>query len=181
MDYILLKNFLSSYSLPTLVIAIVVALCCFLLEKLIKAKISIMLKAQLPFIFAIITYFAYDMIFISKAFTFTETAFLGGVVCGSLAIIFNTLINKLKRGESASLSAIGLLLEGILEGIVPKTQLHGVIIAVEQLFQLKEKSQDELLLDIELLIKEKAVKKITDSDIKAIAHMIYKAISGLDE
>ncbi|MBQ3116451.1 MAG: hypothetical protein IJC07_05430 [Clostridia bacterium] len=181
MDYILLKNFLSSYSLPTLLIALGVALCCFLIELIIKAKIPVMLRAQLPFILAVLTYFAYDMIFISKAFTFKETAFIGGVVCGSLAVIFKALINKLKRGDSTTNSAVGLLLEGILEGIIPKSQLGVVVASLEQIFSSDQKSQDQLLEEVELLIREKSIKKITDSDARAIADMIYKAVKGLNE
>ena len=85
MNYFLLKNFLSSYSLPTLLIALCVAFGCYLLEKLIKKQISGMIKAQLPFIIAILVYFAYDMIFVSKAFVFKDDALYAGILSGSLA------------------------------------------------------------------------------------------------
>lgn len=181
MNYFLLKNFLSSYSLPTLLIALCVAFGCYLLEKLIKKQISGMIKAQLPFIIAILVYFVYDMIFLAKDFVLRDTAFIAGIVCGSLAVVFRALINKLKRGDSSVSSAASLLVEGVLEGVIPTEQLHGVAKAVERLILENDSlNEEQITIEISLLIKENTIEELSDSDIQSLVNLILQAVGGLN-
>ena len=50
MNLELFKDFLLSYSLPTIIIAIVVALINILIRAIFKDKLSLVLKNYLPFI-----------------------------------------------------------------------------------------------------------------------------------
>ncbi len=181
MNYYLLENFLSSYSLPTLLIAMGVAITCFLLERIFQKKLSIAIKTQLPFMLAIVLYFIYDMIFIAKEFVFNDTAFLAGVVCGSLAVIFRALINKLKRGDASVSSALSLLIEGVLDGVIKKSQLHGVAIAVEQMIlDCEQQDQQELSKKINAIIKENAICDLSDCEINRLSALILQSTEGLN-
>jgi hypothetical protein len=62
MDLILLKDFFISYSLPTVIIAICVAVAVLILEKIFKEKLPFSVLNYLPFALSIIVYFVYGLI-----------------------------------------------------------------------------------------------------------------------
>ena len=126
------------------------------------------MKTQLPFALAVIAHFIYDMIFVSRAFVFTEQAFAAGILGGSLSIIINSLISKIKRGEFIGLSTTAILIEGLLDGIVPETCLAATAVAVESIItdEANQKEKEQLISEISQIVKLNSGKDLTDAEIE---------------
>lgn len=133
MDYILLKDFLATYSLPTLLIALVCAVVSFFINKLFYKKLPRIVIAYLPFILAIILYFAYHFIFVLGRFEFTESIFYAGILSGSLSVIIYKSAQKIASGKPLPLSSTALLIEGILQEYISENKIFETVISIEKL------------------------------------------------
>ena len=100
MDYQFIKVFLTSYSLPTLIIAFLVATLSIIVDKLFKGKLPFFIKNYAPFMLSLVLYFIYDTAFVLKAFVFREDTFISGVLSGSLSLIFSRTYYSLIKGEN---------------------------------------------------------------------------------
>ncbi len=181
MSYAFIQDFLSSYGLSSVVTGSAISILCFLLNKLFKEKFSLLFKLQIPFILSITAHFVYDMVFVSHAFIFTEKAFAAGILGGSFAIIINSFVSKIKRGEFIGLSATTLLIEGFLDGLVSESCLASTAIAVESIIleHSKESEKEEIIREIIDIIKLNSDKDILESDIEQTAIMILHTVSSL--
>ena len=181
MNYAFIGKFFSSYGISTILIALACVGISFALDKLFAGKIKVLFKSQIPFACALIIQFAYDMIFVSKAFVFTEKAFAAGILSGSLAVIAIASISKIKRGEYIGLSATAILIEGLLDGIVPETCIAATAIALEQIIidSQEENEQEELIKEIINLIKLNSDTKLSDSELGKIAEMILQSVNSI--
>ena len=181
MNYTFIKDFFASYGLVSLIVAAVCSIISQILNKVLKGKYSTQLKTQLPFALAVIAHFVYDMIFASKAFVFTEKAFAAGILSGSLSIIINSLVSKIKRGEFIGLSTTALLIEGLLDGIVPETCLAATAVAVESIItdEANQKEKEQVIKEISEIVKINSGKQLTDAELIKTAEMILQAVSTL--
>jgi hypothetical protein len=179
--YVFIKEFLSSYSLPTILIAVFSSIAFVLLFNVFKIKAPSSIKAQLPFLFAIALYFVYDMIFLSKAFVFKDHAFILGVFSGSLSVIISTIVKKFIRGEQINLSTkTAILIEGLLEGVIPPTQLTATAIALEQL--MSESDLDEKATEIAIaeVITRSAFTNVSQTEIHSVSKLIVNSTKSLE-
>ena len=137
MDYLFLQDFLVSYSLPTLIIAFVVCLVRLILNKFF-GTLPKLIKSYIPFLLAMILYFAYDVIFVIKQIIITSQTFYGGLISGSLSAIFFSTITKLCKGRPVGSSATILLIEGILNDYVTQDILAKTAIEIEKVLSTKD-------------------------------------------
>ena len=120
MDYLLLQDFLVTYSLPTLIVAVIVSAVSLTLNKFF-VNAPKLLKAYFPFLLAVLLYFLYDMIFVERAILLNKHAFYGGILSGSLsAIISSVLIFNFSEMTRIALSFVAKLLENLYQGISEK-------------------------------------------------------------
>ena len=131
MDYLFLQDFLVSYSLPTLAIACITCIVRLLLKKFF-CSLPNLAKSYIPFLLAIILYFGYDMIFVTKSVSFSKGALYGGVLSGSLSVIFYSTITKISKGKPISANTTILLIEGILNGYIAQDLLTKTAVQIEQ-------------------------------------------------
>lgn len=184
MDFFILKNFLSSYSLPSIIIAIITSIAFAVLFNFFKVKLPSAIKAQLPFISSVVLYFAYDMIFVSRAFVFKDGAFVAGIFSGSLSVIITSIIKKICRGEIPDLnSATAILIEGLLEGVIPPAKIAATAIAVEELLK---SFNDASVTDKELarqavqdFISERADDCVTEVQLYSVAALIVETVKTI--
>ena len=74
---LLLQDILTSYSLPTIIIAVIVCSASLTLNKFFN-KLPKTLKVYIPFLISIVLYYIYDMAFVLHEFTFkSETLYAG--------------------------------------------------------------------------------------------------------
>ena len=176
MDFILLKNFFADYSLPMVIIAIIVGVGCFFADKFLKNKIPQFVLTVAPFVLSIILYFAYDMIFVSKAFVFSSDALIAGLLCGSLSSIVKSAVLRISKGKPLPVSATVLLIENILSGYV--TDAYATAVSLENLVN-EEKALEEQCDNIACIIKENANKTIEEDELTVLTTLIIKAVKTL--
>ncbi len=174
MEYVYLTDFFANYSLPTLIIAVVVSIITFLLNRFLSSKLSIGTRSYLPFIISIAFYLAYDMIFVCKAFEINVNSLYAGMLCGSMSLIIGGALSRIKKGKPLSVSQTVLLIENILTGFVHSENLTQTATSVENLIAETEDATDADV--IAQTIKENSVEGIDESEFIRLAKLIITAI-----
>lgn len=180
MDYIIIKDFLANYSLPTLIIAVGVFIICSVLFHFLKSKISANLKTYLPFISCVVIYFAYDMIFVERAFTLKGEAFYAGILCGSLSVVFSTAVDKIATGKPLQLSATALLIEGILDGFITSGTLTETAILIENVLLSTEINDNAKKQNVMSTIQQHSDKPLTQAELMNITNLIMKSVDSIN-
>ena len=175
MDFVLLKEFLTGYSLPTVVIAVIVCAISIAVSKIFKDKIDETVLNHATFFLAIILYFAYDMVFISRALCFSIDAFYAGILCGSLATVIASAINRIGRGQPISVSAVRLLIEGLIDGIVQDSAVTATAAALEDLLISDNGDCIDTVKEI-LTVNSNGV---TEEKISSVAKLIIDSVKTL--
>ena len=177
MDYVYLKEFLADYSLPTLVIALVVTLISLVSDKLFRDKIPTVLKTYLPFALSIIFNFIYDNVMVYGDLTVRSDTFYAGLLSGSLSALAVGLICKVKRGEPVSVSAPAVIIESIICGYVDEKILAKVALAIEKLYvggdsgKVQEKTAE--------IIKTHTNQTVSDQECLGLANLIAQAVKAV--
>ena len=175
MDFIILKDFLVSYSLPTVIISFSVALCCILLGVIFKEKLSAV-KGYLPFILSTLSYLVYDMVCLGKI-TFREETFYAGILCGSLSVFICSTLKKIGKGETNG-SAL-LLIEGLIKSYIIEEKLSETALSLDNLIAQNNGDDENLLDNIYKLLKGNALTTISDDDVVKLAYLVIKTVKSL--
>lgn len=178
MDLVLLKDFLSDYSLPTVVIALFTGALSFIGEKLLKEKLPKAVKIYAPFLLSVLLYFAYDAIFVNKAFSLNSEAFYAGLLSGSLSKVLYSAAKRISNGKNAGLSATVLLIESLLSEYVEEEKLSAAVGAITELLLNSERSPD-VGNEILSVIKEGSVKEFSDEELLLLVAIIIKSVESL--
>ena len=173
MNYNYLTEFFASYSLPTIIIAIIVAVVSLLVNGFLKDKLNAIIRTYLPFAFAIILYFAFDMIFVFKAFIFKEQTLYAGILAGSLSMVITSIINRIRKGKPLTVSQTILIIEGILNGYIPEQNLSSTAKALESEI---EKSQTPCVDTLAQIIKNNSSTQLDNDEYLLIARLILTAV-----
>ncbi len=178
MDLLLLKNFLTTYSLPTVAIAIILGVLNFICDKFFYDIISATVRNYLTFLLAIISYFLYETIFITKGFSLTIETVYAGLISGSLSTVISCALNKISSGNSVS-NVVKLLIEGILDGLTFKHSLHATVRSLEKLFasEFEDATLKEQIINI---IAESVINPLSEEEFEQIALLIIHSIKALD-
>ena len=179
MDYILLKDFLAYYSLPTLIVAVIVVILTLLSDKFLGDKIPELLRSFMPFILSIVIYFAYDMIFVCGKFVLKTDALYAGILSGSLSVIIFKSIKKVMNGKPLTLSATALLIEGIIESYVSENVLIDTVNAIEALFS-DESKKDTIIDDVKELLSISTENATSEEELLKISALLVKAVKSVN-
>ncbi len=174
MEYVYLKDFFATYSLPTLVIALIVSVITFIFNRFLSNKLSKSTRAYLPFIISIALYLAYDMIFVCGEFKINVNSIYAGVLCGSTSLVIGGALARIKTGKPLSVSQTVLLIESILAGFVEAESLSSTATAIEGLIADTEENTNAD--SIANAIKENANDSIDESELIRLAKLIITAI-----
>ena len=179
MDYILLKDFLTAYSLPTVIIAVIVGIICLFADKFLSVKFPALIKAYLPFVLSVALHVAFDMLFTYRAFKFYPQSLYAGLLSGSLSAIFISATKKIASGKPLPLSATVLLIEGLIAGYVESSTLNQTATALDNIIQNSD-CENELLSQITCVIKDNGKKEFSEEDLKGLAMLIIKAVKTIN-
>ncbi len=174
MEYVYLKDFFATYSLPTLVIAIIVSIITFILHKFLANKLSLSALSYIPFILAIIMYLAYDMIFVCGAFKINVNSIYAGMLCGSMSLVIGGALARIKKGKPLTVSQTVLLIESLLIGFVSSENLTQTATAVDSL--IAENEENTNAESIAEKIKENSIDGFDESEFLRLAKLIITAI-----
>ncbi len=176
MDYIYLREFLENYSLPTLIIAVTVAVLSLLYDKFLSSKLPNVIRNFIPFALSIVMYFAYDMIFVVKNFTFSAGTFSAGMLSGSLSVILTSSVYKLKSGKPLSTNATYIVIESLISDYVIADKLG---IVVNTLSQITSSQDDNTQQNVLATLSENVCGEFNESELKALAVLIIKAVQAI--
>ncbi len=176
MNNLLLQDFLVSYSLPTLIVAIIVCTVSLTLNKFFD-KMPKLLKVYLPFLLAILLYFCYDMIFVIKAFSFRHETLCAGILSASLSVILSSSLNKIFQGKPFNVNKTILLIEGILEGYISQTSLTQTAYIIEEIL-LNCQDVIEQERQVEDLLKQNGDQLII-AEASHLTKLIIEAVSSI--
>ncbi len=176
MDYLFIQDFLTTYSLPTLIVAIIVCTVSLTLNKFFD-KLPKLLRAYFPFLLALLLYVVYDMIFVLKFFSFRTESLYAGLVSGSLSAIISSAIKKIAKGKHIDTSTTVMLIESILEGYIAQDTLTSLALDIEKDLSI---SIEKTLTEEQLVNKISAVtNNISVSEISRLAKLIVCALNSI--
>ena len=179
MDLIYLRDFFAQYSLPTLIIAIVVAICTFLINKFLAKSLPAIFRSYIPFLMAVMLYIAYDMIFVSCAFTITVNSCYAGLLSGSLSILITEMCIRISKGKPLSLSTTAMLITSLIRGYVNEKNLSSTAIALEKLL---DETKDNTPIDqVTKVISQNTDIFVNDEEIESLARLIITSVSSIDK
>ena len=176
MDDLFLQDFLVSYSLPTLIVSVIVCTVSLTLNKFFD-KMPKLLKVYLPFLMAIILYFLYDMIFVIKTFSFRQETFYAGILSASLSVILSSSLSRIFQGKPFSVNKTILLIEGILEGYISQTSLSQTAYIIEEIL-LNCQDAIEQQKQVENVLKENGDELII-REASHLTKLIIEAVSSI--
>ncbi len=173
MDFIYILRFLENYSVPTLVISVIVSVLTYLIKRYLIKKTSAIKICYLPFLLGILLYFAFYLIFMFDKFqTSLEEIVYSGIVCGALSVAISmTAINLVqgKKDRNLVVSAIkGTLLEFV------ETVDEKVVKSVEIVIT-RGGSADEIVEELKKLFDD----SVSEEQLNFIADLILTTVNSL--
>lgn len=172
-------NFLTTYSLPTVIIAVIIGILSFVSDKFFSNKIKTTTRNYLTFFLAIILYFIYEIIFVTKCFALNENILYLGILSGSLATAFSCALNKILSAQSVS-NALSLIIEGVISGIISDNALSATVLSLENLFasEVDEKILKEQIINI---LAVNAINALPTEEYERVATLLIYAVRALDK
>ena len=175
MDFLSILEVFEGYSLPIIIISIVISVCTVIVERFFSKKISLVLLSYIPFILGIAIYSLYFLIFLSKEQAFSSDVIYQGVLCGALSTVYVVIVENILRGnfsKDLKLAAI----RGNIRTLTVKNELS-VSKKIKLLFE--EDKEDEILKeDIVVILKESTTE--SEEELYAIAGIVIQAIKTLN-
>lgn len=178
MDFMLLKDFLTYYSLPTITVAIIVSLLTFAVDKLFKNKLPDLLRSFTPFILAIAFYFGYDILLVHQAFILKTDALYAGILSGSLSIIICKSVKKIMSGKPLTFSATILLIEGILQEYINESKVFDVAVKIEKMLLSNDKNSPNKETVIDELKQHS--ENLSDNELNHLADLLIVATKAIN-
>lgn len=172
----LLHDFLTAYSYPTIIVAVIVCAVSLSLNGLF-IKLPKTIRIYIPFIISITLYYAYDMIFILNDFFLRGETLYAGILSGSISLIISSSIRKISQGKPIGLGATVLLIEGILYGYIDESILTKTACEIERAISL---STNQALTEKQIIKALKSSNKgLSTADICHLVKLILVAVENI--
>lgn len=172
---LLLQDILTSYSLPTIVIAIIVCSASLTLNKFFN-RLPKTLRIYIPFLISIVLYYIYDMAFVLHEFAFRSETLYAGIFSGSVSTIISSSITKLLQGKPINTNATIVLIENIMRGYIDQKVLTKTASEIEKL--LFDSDQDLRQKNLIALLTE-ITTELSQMDICNLAKLIIVAVDSI--
>ena len=173
---LLLQDILTSYSLPTIVIAAIVCTASLTLNKFFN-NLPKTIKVYIPFLMAIVLYFLYDMIFVIYDFAFRSESLYAGIFSGSLSAVISSSITKLLQGKPINTNATIVLIENILSGHIDQKVLSKTASKIENLMTFN--NDDDFVQQNIVAILTEITSELSHIDICNLAKLIIVAVNSI--
>ena len=160
-----------NYSIPTLIISIVVTVIMFFVRKFLLGKISAIYLSYIPFILGILLYILYAFLFLDSAFCFSNELIYSGLMCASLSTVGYMLTEKIKNNLSIK-SISHIAVEGILKNIVDDSLMEQTIQNI-----LDVVYDDDAITKITQILKS-VTTNTTDTELKTLAFLIQQTVNS---
>ncbi len=178
MNY-LYENFLSVYSLPTLVIATVTAIFAFAMNKLTKNRLSPSLINFLSFALAVLLQLCYEFIFVSASLKFSYSSLCAGTLSGSLSLAITSFVTKLINGKPLSASKIALATEQLIRDIVVCNKIFDTVNEIDNIFS--KNADNVTVAEITKIILPNVNGGVTEEQTIAVAEQVLMVAKAIDK
>ena len=191
MNFIDVLIFLQSYSLPTVLIALTVSVIFFVLDKVLKDKIPKAISTFIPPLSCVILYLVYDLIFVTKGFSFNAESLSASVICASVCLVLSAIFSSFtKNGNltfATNLSPETLAVATVIKRYVNEDKEYMVAEKIVKLLNegyLGEvkKTDSVMLNEVTLILAEETDKNNSYAELLTLsttALASYKAIKNL--
>lgn len=178
MDFVFLKDFLTSYSLPTTVIAVAVATVNIILSFFLKDKYPPDIKTFAPFILSIVAYCVYDAISMG-VFMLREQAFYAGILSGSLSIAISSTVNKISTTKSLGINTSIFIIQSLIKNLVKSSNLTTTAISLENLIAQNNDDEQGLINAVKEVLKTNSDDTICDDELFKVAYLLVQTVLSL--
>ncbi|MBE5753729.1 MAG: hypothetical protein E7340_00130 [Clostridiales bacterium] len=178
MDFVIIKDFLLSYSLPTVIIALSVSAANMILSAFLQDKFTKELKGYFPFFVSILVYLVYDAVTLGEIIV-REEALYAGVISGSFSALICSAANKLARGQSIGFTPTTFLIEGLLKNYIDKDKVTKTALTLDNL--IAQNNDDDETLIIKVVEQLKLCSSAPDSEITKVAYLIIETVKSLNQ
>ena len=166
----ILENFLTSYSVPTIVIAFITCIFALIFEISLKEKVNKKQIIYLSILISVVLQILYDYIIVYETPSIQSASVIAGTVAGSLSIAISAFIKRVYKGEGLPSSVAGLLIEELIKDYVLNEKVSETALYIESLIR---NENDELLESkISLVIFENSIEGISQIQAEEIARLI---------
>jgi len=174
-------TFLQSYSLPTVILALIISAVVIAVDLIFKDKVPAVVKTYAPFVLGIVFYFLYELIFFG--FRFNANTLGAGLICASISCVLVSVFNRIKNAKSfCGIDVTVLAVQGIIDDIITKDteKLAQKITAI--ITGYGETFDEKTILEIAEIIKNNSDEPINQTQAISLANLVanaYKAIKNL--
>ncbi len=180
MNFVSIKEFFSLYSMPTIVIALLVATLTIITEKFLRKKIPLSLRNYAPVLFSILFSFIFDMIFVARKFTFSESAFAMGLVSGSISLVIKSIALKLFSGKGINFNPAVMIIEQLILGYVANESITKTAVLIAEII-FNEINEEESKRQIVEAIINSSQTEYSSDELVSLADLIHSSIKNLNE
>lgn len=180
MNYVSIKEFFSLYSMPTVILAAIVAVIIIIVDKFPSKKIPLFVRNYTPFLLSILFSLAYDMIFVIGEFKLSESAFAMGLVSGSISLVIKSIVLKIISGKAIRFNPAVMIIEQLILGYVASESITKTAVLISEII-LSEISEEESKQKIIETIKTNAQDEYINDELVSLADLIHTSIKNLNE
>ena len=178
MDFVLIKDFFKSFSLPTLIIAVFVSAISILCDKFVGNKINSTIKHYGAFALSVILYFLYDVVFVLHSFSYRSESLYAGILAGSLSTIISCAITRIIQGKTIRVSATALLIERLIKDFVCEDRLCQVVNMIENII-LSSNDENAWEEQVKELLTAHSTENVDKTQINDIAVLLINSVNSL--
>ena len=173
MELLSILEVFDGYSLPIIIISLIISALTLVIEKFFAKKIPIAILSYIPFLLGVGIYLGYFLIFEST--TIKEEVIYQGLLCGALSTVYVVLIENLLRGNFSSNLPL-LTFQNSLKKVVGKEKL---LESSKRVYLLFEEPLEEEILKGEIIAILKEYSVNTEEDLAVIASVVIQAVNSL--
>lgn len=179
MNLIILKEFFANYSLPSIVMAIMIYIIVQASERLTTNKKVKSILGVLPFVLGMLFNLVYNFI-ITNQFSINTQILSAGFMSGWLSLAIKVIIDKIIKGEKLPNDKYALVITGLIEGYVPKDAIISVCRYIEEILDCKENEVDTIG-KIAQHLSVNAIDGFSSNDMLALAGLIFASTQQIKE
>lgn len=180
MDYVFLKDFFTLCSLPTLIVALIVAIVFYVLRLTLSKRLPFVNNNYCVIALAMALYLIYDAFFVCANPCFRVETLSLGLLSGSLSLVALTLIKKISLGQLPDASVTVILIRSLINGFICEDLELTTAQNIDNLiFNSDTTETDTITEKLSALLKENSVTVLSDIEYRTVSKIILKAVKAL--
>lgn len=182
MNFIFLQEFFADYSIGSILLAVVISLIVYFIDKIPMNKIVDKFCYAIPFVLGIAFNFVYNLIASGIAVMNAEVI-SAGIMSGSLSVAVRVIVNRLLKGQPLPKNKQALIITGLIEGYVDQNNVTTSVEFIQKFFDEGNCAMEdnEIITQIALHLSQNSQNGFTDGDMTALATLIFASVKQTKE